>query len=79
MSNPDDNYIGVVLEDIRDQNKAILEAVGDMQKQVSQLPTMQQDINELKQDVKVIKAAVTDQGKQLHDHEGRIGKLEAAR
>ncbi len=88
MSNSDDNYIGVLLEDIRDQNKAVLEAVGDIQKQVAELPTMKEDIKELKDDMKIIKAAVTDQGKpgfrlrrpgkQLNDHEHRIGDLEAA-
>lgn len=78
MSNSDDNFIGVLLEDIRDQNKAILEAVGDMQRHVAKIPKMEEDIKELKDDIKVIKAAVTDQGRHVQDHERRIGKLEAA-
>jgi cell division protein FtsB len=57
----------------------VLEAVGDMQRQVAVLPAMQQDIAELKQDMKVVKAAVTDLSDQVHDHERRIGDLESAR
>ena len=78
MSNADDNYIGVILEEIRDQNKAVLEAVGDIQKQVAELPTIRKDLGELTDDMKIVKAAVSDQSKQLQDHERRIGNLEAA-
>lgn len=51
------NYISVLLEDMRDQNRAVLEAVGDMQKKVNNLPT-RGEFNELKRDTKIIKAAV---------------------
>ena len=73
----DDNYIGMLLEEIRDQNRAVLEAVGVMQQQVAKLPTIEEEIRELKADVKVIKAAVTDQSKQLDEHERRITRLES--
>lgn len=76
MSNPDDNYIGMVLEDIRDQNRKVLEAVGAMQEQVSKIPGIEAKLDDLTADVKVIKAAVTDQSRQLHDHEPRITRLE---
>lgn len=79
MSISDDNYLGVLLEEIRDQNKAVLEAVGDMQKNVAKIPGIEQSVNELKQDMKVVKAAVTDLSHQVTDHERRIGGLEAAR
>ena len=65
MNNSDNNYIGVLLEQIRDQNKAVLEAVGDMRA-------------ELKQDVKVVRAATTDTSRQVHDLERRVSRLEAA-
>ena len=78
MGNSDDNYIGVLLEDIRDQNKAVLEAVGDMQKHVARIPAIEQSVDELKQDMKVVKAAVTDLGRQVNDHEQRITGLETA-
>lgn len=76
MSNSDDNYLGVLLEEIRDQNKAILEAVSDMQAQVAKLPGIDGSVNELKADTKVIKTAVTEQSKQLKNHESRITRLE---
>lgn len=77
MSNSDDNYTGLLLEQIRDQNKAVLEAVSDMRTDLKQLPK-REEFDELKQDVKVIKAAVTDLSRQVNDHEQRIGELETA-
>ncbi|WIG58337.1 MAG: hypothetical protein OJF49_001083 [Ktedonobacterales bacterium] len=58
MADKDDTAI--LLEEIRDQNKAVLEAVADMKTLVDMIPTMREDIAELKQDMKVVKAAVTD-------------------
>ena len=78
MSNADDNYIGVLLEHVRDQNKAVLEAVSDMRAELKRVPK-REEFDELKQDVKVIKAAVTDLSRQVNDHEHRIGDLETAR
>jgi uncharacterized protein YoxC len=68
MSDIDANHFGVLLEQIVDQNKAVLEAVGDMQQKVAVLPTMQRDIAELKQDMKVVKAAVADLSNELAEH-----------
>jgi hypothetical protein len=67
MNNSDDNYTGVLLEQIRDQNKAVLEAVGDIRAKVENLPT-RDEFNELKQDVKTIKAAVTTTNRDLAKH-----------
>lgn len=77
MSDKDDNYIGILLEDIRDQNKAVLEAVGDMREELKRVPK-REEFEELKQDVKIIKAAVTDLSHQVNDNEKRISQLEAA-
>jgi hypothetical protein len=68
MSDADVNHLSVLMEQVVDQNKAVLEAVGDMQQKVALLPTMQQDIAELKQDVKIIKAAVGDLSRNLAEH-----------
>ena len=38
MRDTDDNYLGVLLEEIRDQNKAVLEAVGDMREELKRVP-----------------------------------------
>lgn len=78
MPNDDINYLSVLLEEIKSQNKAVLEAVADMQRNVAELPAIKEDIGELKQDMKIIKAAVTDLSHQVHDHEHRISRLEAA-
>ena len=73
----DKDYMAVLLEEIRDQNKAVLEAVGDMQKQLADVPK-RAEFDELRADVRVIRAAVTDISEQVGDHEQRITRLEAA-
>ena len=78
MSKDDVRYFGVMFEEIRDQNKAVLEYVGQMPQVVARLEAIEQDVAELKQDMKVVKAAVTDMSRQLADHELRITRLEAA-
>jgi len=78
MSDNDANYIGVLLEEIRGQNKAVLEAVGDMQNHVAKIPYIEETVTELKEDMKIIKVAITDVSKQQKDHERRITQLEAA-
>ena len=67
MSDSDANHFGVLLEQIVDQNKAVLEAVGDIQRKVADLPT-RAEFNELKQDMKVVKAAVTATNRELTEH-----------
>lgn len=78
MSDNDANYIKVLLEEIRDQNKAVIEAVGDMQKHVAKIPYIKETVTELKEDVKIVKVAFTDVSKQQNDHERRITQFEAA-
>lgn len=73
----DTTHVAVLLEEIRGQNEAVLEIVGDMQEQVAEIPKIQRDIQEIKGDIKVMKAVLTDHSGQLHDHEHRIGALEA--
>ena len=67
MNDSDTNHFGVLLEQIVDQNKAVLEAVGYIQTKVANLPT-QAEFDELKQDVRVIKAAVVDLSRDLAEH-----------
>jgi hypothetical protein len=68
MSSSDDNYVGLLLEQIRDQNKAVLEYVAEMPKVVARLDHIEQDVAELKQDMKVVKAAVTVTKHDLKQH-----------
>jgi hypothetical protein len=55
----DQDYTAILLEEIRDQNKAVLEAVADLPTR-REFEELREDVTELKQDVKVVKAAVTD-------------------
>jgi len=72
-----DNYFGILLEDIRDQNKAILEAVGQMQDNVRTLAT-QAGLQEVADDVAIVKAAVTATNHDLITLDTRVTSLEQA-
>jgi hypothetical protein len=67
MSDADVNHLSVLMEHVVDQNRAVLEAVGDIQSKVANLPT-RAEFDELKQDVKIIKAAVVDLSRDLAEH-----------
>jgi hypothetical protein len=71
------DYSAVLLEQIADQNKAVLEAVGDIQPKVANLPT-RDAFDELRRDVKTTTSALRDASGQVADHETRISALEAA-
>ena len=55
------------MEHLIDQNKAVLEAVGDIRAKVEDLTT-RDEFNDLRRDVKTIKAAVTDTNRDLERH-----------
>ena len=67
MSDADVNHLSVLMEQVIDQNRAVLEAVGDIRAKVADLPT-RDEFNELQRDVKTIKAAVTDLSRDLEKH-----------
>lgn len=71
----DEGYLGVILEDMNDKFDRIIEAVGQMQDELQKKPD-REEFDELKADVKIIKAALTDTNARVHDHEVRIAKLE---
>jgi len=73
-----DNYMGVLLEEIRDQNKAVLEAVGDMQRHVQKIPVMQEQLERVETKVDTIQAAVTDTNRDLADLDSRVIIIEQA-
>jgi archaellum component FlaC len=58
------NHFSVLMEDQNGKLDAVLEAVGDIRAKVEDLPT-RDEFNELKRDVKTIKAAVTDLSRDL--------------
>jgi len=77
--NTTDDNMGFVLEHLDDQLKAILEGQGALKDVPSAIARLQEDMDEVKTDIKAIKAAVTDQTGQLNGHENRLTSLEEAR
>ena len=61
------NHFSLLMEDQNAKLDAVLEAVGDIQRKVADLPT-RTEFDELKQDVRVIKAAVTATNRDLEEH-----------
>ena len=74
----DKDYQTILIEQLVDQNKAILEYVSGVPAMAAHLEHVEQDVSELKQDMKIVKAAVTDLSQQVANHERRITRLEAA-
>jgi peptidoglycan hydrolase CwlO-like protein len=74
----DNNYTDVLLENIQDQNKAVLEAVADIRQKVEPISSMQEDISVLKHDMQAVKAAVTETNQDLGDLKQRVEHLESA-
>jgi hypothetical protein len=73
----DDHYNGILLEEIRDQNKAVLEVVVMMQDQMSTLAT-KSDLQAVADDVSWIKLALKDTNKDLKNLAKRVTVLEQA-
>ncbi|HUD06499.1 MAG TPA: hypothetical protein VMR34_01300 [Candidatus Saccharimonadales bacterium] len=79
MQSLSDNERKEVLgEVLADELKAIRESVHDVPKISKKVDLLEEDMKEVKSDIKVIKAAVTDVSRHLKDHEHRITRLEAA-
>jgi archaellum component FlaC len=71
------NHFSVLMEDQNTKLDAVLEAVGDIQTKVADLPT-RHEFEELKQDVKTIKAAVTATNRDVAELDRRVTRLVAA-
>ena len=79
------DYTGVLLDEMREQFRAMMEAVGDIQRQVRALPEIRQNTRLLTDDTQALKVAVRDLSNevgglsdQVEHHEHRISHLEAA-
>ena len=78
------HYEGALLEEIRDQVKAIAEGQAGLWDKVDGMNTnLTQDMTQIKEDLSVVKTVVTEQVTDLDDHErrlknhdGRITRLE---
>ena len=71
------DYNTILLEEIRDQNKAILEGLREVPKRV-EFNELKQDVAEVKQSVKTIEAAVKATNRDLAAFDQRVTRLEAA-
>lgn len=71
------DYTAVLLEEIRDQNKAVLDAVGQMHGQFKTLAT-KDELQAVADDVKTIKAAVKGTNLELRSLDRRVTVLEQA-
>ena len=60
-------YNGALLEEVRSQNKVILEGLQDVPKRV-EFNELRQDVAELKQNMRVVKTAVTATNHDLAEH-----------
>ena len=73
----DVKYVAHIFEQTLDQLKGINEGVTAIREELAQVPK-RGEFDELKEDVKVVKASVRSLSAQVHDHEMRIGRLETA-
>jgi len=70
------DYTDVLLEGINGKFDRLLEVIIQMRNDMKGMA--RQDLEEVKADVKVIKAVLTDTNVQVRDHETRITELETA-
>lgn len=71
------NHLGALVEQVVSQNQAVLEAVGDIQAKVADLPT-RVEFDDLRRHVEVIEAAVTATNHDVSALDQRLTRLEAA-
>ena len=74
----DDHYHDALLEHIDDQLKGIAEGQAAMASVPGDIQTLKEGMAELNRKFDTVQAAVTDQGRQVNDHERRIAHLEQA-
>lgn len=70
------NNAEVLLEELNGKFDFMIEAMGQMQGQINRLPE-REEFDDLKADVKIIKAAATINTRDIANHEKRITKLES--
>jgi hypothetical protein len=79
MQSLSDNEKKAVLgEVLADELKVIMEYVAGVPRIERKVTKLEKDMHEVKSDIKVIKAVVTDIGRQQKGHDKRLVRLEAA-
>lgn len=74
----DDKYVKLLAEELKTQRTQILEALDGLKDVPVKLDQMDERLKNVEHIVKATRAAVTDQSKQLDNHERRLTVLEAA-
>jgi prefoldin subunit 5 len=70
------DHLQILVEDVNDKLKVLVEGISMLQDDMRQVKKSVTDIPEVKTDIKIIKAAVTDQSRTINNHDRRIGLLE---
>ncbi len=70
------HYEGALLEEVRDEMKAIRESLAPMPTLCRDVAQLKDDMKEVKAGLKTMKLVLTGHSSQINDHEGRITKLE---
>ncbi|HZL07670.1 MAG TPA: hypothetical protein VFC50_00560 [Candidatus Dormibacteraeota bacterium] len=78
MSHSSDHYQGVLLEELREQMKFVIEALKALKDVPADIKQIKADMAEMKQWRFVAKEVIKDQSKTLNNHETRLIKLETA-
>ncbi len=72
----EDHYEGALLEEIKDQNRAVLEAVGMMQDSVKKIPKMSERLEKIEHDMAMVKLATMNTGSDLKIIKIRTEKID---
>jgi|GEM_PF-3569006 len=68
----------LVAEQVSGQLKTAQEALDEIKLQVAKIPAIQDDLNELKSDMKAVKQAIKDTNLDLRELETRVSRLETS-
>lgn len=68
----------VLIEDVQGDIKTILEVLIPMKEKVDRIPKIEQDIDDIKADIRTIKFSLKQTNVKVDDHETRIAQLETA-
>lgn len=71
------NYTGILLEDINSKFDMLVELVMPLTLLPAAVAQLQEDIAEMKADIKILKKVAGDHSGKLHNHEFRISRLES--
>lgn len=71
------DHFEVLLEQIQEQNQAILEYVKSVPKIEDDIADIKQRLGRVETNTKVVQSVVQDHSVQLHDHRKRIARLKA--